>query len=211
MTNAQLIESINNIRTNDRAQKIRNGEKKPTNLKLQAVLIFIVTILVICVPAVIFSILVPDANHATMPIFSYLIIALLLGGLLLWRRQRILHFLKVKNAHTYFDRVTVKDSETIKHLVAKDALVITDDLDDKTLSLIYNWLKYRQMLRSDRVTIHTFTGEQLRHAVSKPIDILDYYEIHAISFADLNLDSPQKELFFRDIIACTGYLSTLAQ
>lgn len=211
MTNAELIQTINVIRDNDKAEKIKRGERKPTNQKLVITIAVIVTLIILIAPAVIFAICFPDANTVAMNLFIYGLVALIFGSLLFWRRCRILRFLSVKDAHALVDKVDVHSGELMQTILAKDALVFAGELDDKSYNLIYNWLKHRQMLRGERLNVYRFAGDQLRHAVNRKMEILDYAQFYAIRLDELDIDSPQKDLFAREhfFIANGRWLSDL--
>ena len=208
MDKAAVIQTINRIQEDDRAEQVKRGERKPTNQKFVTVIAVIVTLVILIVPAFVLAFLFPDANALVVNLFIYGFIALIIGSLVFWRRCRIMRFLKVKNAHTLFDHIDAKDQ--LKTIIEKDALVFAGDLNDQAYDLIYNWLNYRQMLRGERLNIYTFTGDQLRHATTKRIDVLDYFQYHAIRLDDLNMDSAQYELFCNEhFIAGGRWLSDL--
>ncbi len=196
MTNAEIIQFINRIQDGDKIEKAKAEGKKPKGETLKIIVAVAVTLIVIIGPSIVLGFLVESPSKSTVRIFAFGLIAVLMATLLFWRQSRISRFMSVKDARSLIDLVEVSDQGLMDTIVEKDALVFTDELDNRAYNLIYNWLKHREMLRGERLNIYNFTGKQLREAVPEEIEVLDYMVFYAIRLDEIAFeDNAQGRLF----------------
>lgn len=128
---------------------------------------------------------------------------LALWGVLRKRKQKK-DFYKIKNADTRFDIVPVSDTETIKALYDNSALTFfIEETNPEWLGWLYNWLNNEGVLKSERLNLYTYTGQDLKNAFGKK-KIRAEEKFVSIFLKDLNLNDSNKLQFSKDRLQIGG-------
>ena len=131
-------------------------------------------------------------------------LCLFLWGVLRKQKQKR-DFYKIKDAHTRFDIVPVSDAETIKALYDNSALTFfIEETDPKLLNWLYNWLNNEGVLKSERLTLYTYTGQNLKNAFGKRKRFRTGDKLMSIFLKDLDINDSNKLQFSTDRLQIGG-------
>ena len=131
--------------------------------------------------------------------------ACLAGFIFLRKRKQKKDFYKIKNADTKFDIIPVSDSETIKALYENSALTFFGEANDpELLNWLYNWLNNEGVLKSERLNLYTFTGQDLKNTFGKRKRIRSEEKLMSIFLKDLDINESNKLRFSMDRLQIGG-------
>ena len=145
-------------------------------------------------------------NHLLAGILVIVIpyLCLFLWGVLRKQKQKR-DFYKIKDANTRFDIVPVSDTETIKALYDNSALTFfIEETDPKLLNWLYNWLNNEGVLKSERLTLYTYTGQDLKNAFGKRKRFRTGDKLMSIFLKDLDINDSNKLQFSTDRLQIGG-------
>jgi hypothetical protein len=131
------------------------------------------------------------------------------SGLALWgvlrKRKQKKDFYKIKDADARFDIVPVSDTETIKALYDNSALTFfVEETDPKLLNWLYNWLNNEGVLKSERLNLYTYTGQDLKNAFGKRKRFRTEDKLMSIFLKDLDINDSNKLQFSTDRLQIGG-------
>ncbi|MBO4324749.1 MAG: hypothetical protein J5845_05060 [Lachnospiraceae bacterium] len=106
-------------------------------------------------------------------------------------------FYKIKDAHTRFDVIPVKDYETLEALRDNSALTFWGEPNITDLDKLYNWLNNEGVLKEERLKLYTFDGRSLKNAFQKN-NFGDEERFMSIFLKDLELTEANKRQFSLD-------------
>jgi len=135
-------------------------------------------------------------------VIPYLCLAL--WGVLRKRKQKK-DFYKINDANTRFDIVPVSDTETIKALYENSALTFfIEETDPKLLNWLYNWLNNEGVLKSERLNLYTYTGQDLKNTFGKRKRFRTEDKLMSIFLKDLDINDSNELQFSRDRLQIGG-------
>ena len=138
------------------------------------------------------------------PVFVIPYLCLCLWGVLRKRKQKK-DFYKINDANTRFDIVPVSDTETIKALYENSALTFfIEETDPKLLNWLYNWLNNEGVLKSERLSLYTYTGQDLKNAFGKRKRFRTEDKLMSIFLKDLDINDSNELQFSRDRLQVGG-------
>ncbi|MBO6065580.1 MAG: hypothetical protein J6P36_04085 [Lachnospiraceae bacterium] len=131
------------------------------------------------------------------------------SGLALWgvlrKRKQKKDFYKIKDADARFDIVPVSDTETIKALYDNSALTFfVEETDPKLLNWLYNWLNNEGVLKSERLNLYTYTGQDLKNAFGKRKRFRTEDKLMSIFLKDLDINDSNELQFSTDRLQIGG-------
>ena len=145
-------------------------------------------------------------NHILGGILAFVIPYACLAVFGFWRkRKQKKDFYKIKEANTRFDIVPVSDTETIKALYDNSALTFfIEEIDTELLNWLYNWLNSEGVLKSERLTLYTFSGQDLKNAFGKRKKFRSGEKFMSIFLKDLDINDSNKLQFSMDRLQVGG-------
>lgn len=145
-------------------------------------------------------------NHTLAGILTVVIpySCLALWGVLRKRKQKK-DFYKIKAGNTRFDIVPVSDTETIKALYDNSALTFfVEEVDPGLLDWLYNWLNSEGVLKSERLTLYTYSGQDLKNTFGKRKKFRAEEKFMSIFLKDLDINDSNKVRFSMDRLQIGG-------
>ena len=189
------------MRERDVCQK-KNMENKDKKNNL----FFIVLICIWLIGPFIIGTVLLVTDHVVGGVLVYVIPYGCLVGLTLWKKKKQKNeFYKIKDGSKRFDIVPVSDPETIRALYDDSALAFfVEEIDPELLNRLYNWLNNEGVLKSERLNLYTFCGQNLKNAFGESTRIRSEEKLISIFLKDLDINDSNKKQFSQDRLQIGG-------